>query len=73
MRAILVVAVDNLPSAGDNQQQYRPQEIPANLHTAGYAVGTSSARATTDLRQRASVMNRGSYLTAMFYLQINVL
>jgi hypothetical protein len=29
-RAVFDVAGDNLPSAVDNQQQYRPREIPAN-------------------------------------------
>jgi hypothetical protein len=42
-RTILVVAVDHLQSAGDNQQQCRPQESPANRYitgSAGDAVGT---------------------------------
>jgi hypothetical protein len=39
---VFVVAGDNLPSAVDNQQQYRPHEIPGNsqiTYGAGDAVG----------------------------------
>jgi hypothetical protein len=39
-RTILVVAVDHLPSAGDNQQQYRPRESPANHYIHGGAGDT---------------------------------
>jgi hypothetical protein len=42
-RAVTVRTVDNLPPAGNNQQQYRPQESPANrriTNGAGDAVGT---------------------------------
>jgi hypothetical protein len=36
-RAVLVVAVSIISSAVDNQQQYRPQESPANIHLTGRA------------------------------------
>jgi len=36
-RAVFVMAVDNLPPAGDNQQQCRPQESPAKAHNTGGA------------------------------------
>jgi hypothetical protein len=42
-RAVFVRTVDNLLSAGDNQQQHRPRESPANRRInegAGDAVGT---------------------------------
>jgi hypothetical protein len=38
-RAILVVAVDHLSSADDNQQQYRPRENPAKRYITGGAGG----------------------------------
>jgi hypothetical protein len=43
MRAVFVVAGDTLPSGVDNQQQWRPQESPANRRInegAGDAGGT---------------------------------
>jgi hypothetical protein len=42
-QAVFVVVVDNLPSAGDSQQQYRPRESPAKHPITGGAadaVGT---------------------------------
>ena len=42
-RAVFVVAVDTLLSAGDSRIEYRPQECPANHYItgdAGDAVGT---------------------------------
>ncbi len=36
-RAVFVRTIDNLLSAGDNQQQYRPQENPANRYISGLA------------------------------------
>jgi hypothetical protein len=49
-RSVFVVAGGNHPLAVDNQQQYRPREIPANCHIedyAGDAVGTLQRLSST--------------------------
>ncbi len=52
-RAIIVWAGYNLSSAGDNQQQYRPQESPAKrqvIYCAGVTGGILRGLAIVDLR-----------------------